>query len=131
MAATMEAGDASARVVGALRDLETWLPGPDASGEPLFGLTPFLSDRVQRDHSQPLLLRDVLQDSLEVRQREVFTGSGTGRLHLFPAQELYSRRELYEMREDVGPWGHTPDQDHPATIQHLLHCERQVAGLRG
>ena len=44
VAATKEAGDASAQVVAALCDLETWLPRPDAAGQPLFGLTPMLSD---------------------------------------------------------------------------------------
>ena len=40
VAATKEAGDASVQVVAALCDLETWLPRPDAAGQPLFGLTP-------------------------------------------------------------------------------------------
>ena len=61
----------------------------------------------------------------------MFTGCGTGRLHLFPAQELYSREELHDVREDVGPWGHTPSQDRPATLQLLLDCERRVSGLWG
>ena len=131
MAATKEAGDASARVAAALRDLKTWLPGPDAAGQPLFGSTIAQSDQVQQDHSQPLLLRDVLQDGLEGRQAQMFTGCGTGRLHLFPAQELYSREELHDVREDVGPWGHTPSQDRPATLQLLIDCERRVSGLWG
>ena len=44
VATTKEAGDASARVVATLCNLETWLPRPDAAGQPLFGLTPMLSD---------------------------------------------------------------------------------------
>ena len=44
MAATKEARDATAQVAAALCNLETWLPRPDAAGQPLFGLTPMLSD---------------------------------------------------------------------------------------
>ena len=117
MAATKEARDASAQVAAALCNLKTWLPRPDAAGQPLFGSTPTLSDQVQQDHSQPLLLRDVLQAKLEGRQAKMFTSCGTGCLYLFPAQELYGREELQALREDVGPWGHIPSQDCPATLQ--------------
>ena len=130
VAVAKEAGDASAWVVATLHYLETWLPGPDAAVQPLFGLTPMLCDLVQQDNSQPLLLHDILQDRLEDRQAEMFTGCGTGHLHLFPTQELYSQEELWNLREDVGLWGHTPSQDRPATLQQLLDYEQWVAGTK-
>ena len=87
-------------------DFNVCFPGKAAG---LFGfgwplLPGIVAELAQQDHSQPLLLRDVL----EGRQAQMFTGCGTGRLHLFPAQELYSREELHDLREDVGPWGHPP-----------------------
>ena len=50
----------------------------------------------------------------------MFTTCRTGCLHLFPAQELYRWEELYDLREDIRPWGHTPSQDCPTTLQQLL-----------
>ena len=59
----------------------------------------------------------------------MFTSCGTGCLHLFPAQEPYRQEELYKLMEDAGPWGHTPSQDCPVTLQQLLDYKQQVASL--
>ena len=56
MAATKEARGASAWMEAAFRDLEAWLPGPQAAGLPLFSFMEEESDLVQRDCSAPQLL---------------------------------------------------------------------------
>ena len=65
MAATKEAGGASARVEATFRDLKAWLPGPQAAGLPLFGYTDVESNLAQHVCSTLQLLQDVLWDSLE------------------------------------------------------------------
>ena len=127
LAATQEVGGVSARVEAALRDLEAWLPGPQAAAW-LFGYTEEESDLVQLSCSAPELLREVLWDSLENCQAGMFTGCGAGRLHLFPALETTSREEP---DHEAGPWGHSPQQDVPATLRLLQRFEREVVGLWG
>ena len=58
-------------------------------------------------------------DSLEDRQAERFTGCGNGCLHLFPAQELYCREELHDLREDVGPHPQSGPSRHPPAAARL------------
>ena len=125
-ASTKEARGASAQVEAAFRDLEAWLLGPQAAGLPLFGYMDVESDLAQHVCSAPQLLQDILWDSLEDCQTARFTGCGASRLHLFPALEAFSREEP---DQDAGLWGHSPQQDCPATLCQLQRFEREVAGL--